>query len=62
MTVSKAISMLTKIGHVVHCIDNEHCRVNGQVQYWPITGEWKNTRTGKTGMGISNLIKYLQTL
>jgi hypothetical protein len=35
-----------------------HTLVNGEVDFWPTTGRWRQRGTGKSGRGVRSLIRY----
>lgn len=58
----KSISILTKKGFIVACLDEAtaHYRIDGKINFWPTTGTFHDPKTGIKGRGVFNLIKYLK--
>lgn len=57
---NKSILMLNDGGFSVETLNKgiSHYRVNG-VNFWATTGKFYDSKTGKKGRGVFNLIKYI---
>lgn len=55
-----AIIHLTKLGYHVERFDLHHYRVEYYIDWWPITGRWRQMNGAFAGMGLDDLVSRLK--